>query len=81
MVLKKLKLSVKCDYNDNKEIGECLRHIQCEVITFVMVRQKFVITIMIDIELMEMVNLLAVWWKDGPEIIEITLFLHLKVFK
>ena len=56
MVLKKLKLSVKCDYNDNKQMGECTRHRQCKVITFVMVMQKFVITIMIDTELMVMVN-------------------------
>ena len=50
MVLKKLKLSAKCDYNDNKQMVEHLRHRQYKVITFVMVLQKFVITIMIDIE-------------------------------
>ena len=38
------------------QMGECSRHIQCKVITFVMVIQRFVITIMIDIELMVMVN-------------------------
>ena len=56
MVLKKLKVSVKCSYNDNKQMGEHPGHIQCKVITFVMVIQRFVITIIIDIELMVMVN-------------------------
>ena len=50
VVLKKLKLSVKHNYNDDKQMGEHLRHIQCKVITFVMVIQRFVITIMTDIE-------------------------------
>ena len=50
MVLKKLKFSAKCNYNDNKQIGECSRCMQCKVITFVMVKIKFVITIMTDIE-------------------------------
>ena len=26
-------------------------------------------------------KLLAIWWKDGPEMIEIAFFLHLKVLK
>ena len=46
----KVKLSVKCHYNDNKQIVEHLRHRQYKVITFVMVLQKFVMTIMIYIE-------------------------------
>ena len=37
-------------------MGEHLRHIQCKVITFVMAIQRFVMTIMIDIELMVTVN-------------------------
>ena len=50
MVLKKVKLCAKCDYNDNKQIVECSRHEQYKVITFVMVLQKFVMAIMIYIE-------------------------------
>ena len=34
----KLKLSAKCDYNDDKQMGEHSRHMQCKVITFVMVK-------------------------------------------
>ena len=34
----KLKLSAKCDYKDDKQMIEHLRHMQCKVITFVMVK-------------------------------------------
>ena len=56
MVLKKLKLNIRCDYNNNKQMGEHSRHTQCKLITFVMVIQRFVITIMVDIELVVMIN-------------------------
>ena len=44
------KIEIKCKvyYNDNKQMGEHSSHMQCKVITFVMVIQKFVITIMTD---------------------------------
>ena len=46
-VWNKLKLSVKCDYNDNKQVNECSRHRQYKVITFMTIIQKFVIAVMI----------------------------------
>ena len=48
--LEKWKLSAKFGYNDDKQRGECSRHMQWKVITFVMVIQRFVITIMTDID-------------------------------
>ena len=48
--LERLKFSARCGYNDNKPVGECLRYMQCKVITFVMVTQRFVIAIMTDID-------------------------------
>ena len=45
-----MKFSAKCNYSDDKQIGEHLRHMQCKVITFVMVKWKLVKTVMTDIE-------------------------------
>ena len=74
MVLNKLKLSVKCDYNDNKQILECSRHIQYKVITFCDNNTK-VCDNNHDLTLNYGTNEpLVIWWKDGPEKIEIVLF-------
>ena len=35
--LEKLKYSAKCKYNHDKTVVEHLKHIQCKVLTFVMV--------------------------------------------